>query len=282
MPGTLNVKHLARQEAHPTSVTRPRGPARPSPGSVQGMQPSGRPQLGYERVAEILRDMILSGELLPGERLPSEGELTARMEISRGTLREALRVLASQKLLTTTRGVKGGTFVAEPSPEDVSEYLSASLGLLSRGRVSVSQLLEVRAMLEVPAAGLAARRRSEADLERLASSIVLVGGEDTPEGARWSANSNFHVLLLRAADNPLLDMITKPVFTVLRERFLRERADASFWRTVADEHAEILEHVRAGRADAASRAMRLHLAALRDTYTRIDVTQVDAGRGEDG
>lgn len=246
------------------------------------MQSSGRPQLGYERVADALRDMILSGELLPGERLPPEAELTARMEVSRGTLREALRVLSSQKLLTTTRGVNGGTFVAEPSVEDVSEYLETSLGLLSRGRVSVPQLLEVRAMLEVPAAGLAARRRTQADLERLASSIVAVDSRDAPEGARWSANSNFHVLLLRAAGNPLLDMVTQPVFSVLRERFLRERADASFWRTVADEHAAILEHVRAGRADAASRAMRAHLAALRDTYTRIDITQVGSVREEPG
>lgn len=216
--------------------------------------------------------MIVTGELRPGDRLPSEGELTARMAVSRSTLREALRVLSTQKLLTSVRGVGGGTFIAEPSTNDVADYLETSIGLLSRSQVSVSQLLQVRAMLEVPAAGLAARHRSAADLARLADTVVVVNEAADGKEVDWSANSRFHVLLLQAAGNPLLDVVARPIFTVLRDRFLRDRAEPTFWRRVAVEHAEILEHVRDGDPAAASRAMRSHLANLRDTYTRIDIS----------
>lgn len=234
---------------------------------------SSRP-LEYERVADELRSMIVFGELRPGDRLPSEGELTTRMAVSRGTLREALRVLSTQKLLTSVRGVGGGTFIAEPSTDDMIDYLETSLSLLSRNRVSVGQLLQVRAMLEVPAAGLAAKQRTQADLERLAATVVVVN--ETADGAQvdWSANSRFHVHLLQAVDNPLLDVVARPIFSVLRDRFLRDEAEPAFWRRVAAEHAEILEHVRARNAASASRAMRSHLANLRETYTRIDISRL--------
>lgn len=236
--------------------------------------PPVRRQPEYERVAEELRDMIVRGELKPGDRLPAEPDLTTRMSVGRGTLREALRLLSSQKLLTTRRGTSGGTFVAEPTPDDVADYLQTSLTLLSRGRLSVAQLLEVRSMLEVPAAGLAARRRSNADLKLLSESIILVDEDTAPEHRRWTANSAFHMRILHAADNPLLEMVARPVFSVLRDRFLRDRAGPSFWRGVAEQHQVILDQVRVGNADAASRAMRSHLASLRETYTHIDVTQV--------
>ncbi|AEA22375.1 FadR/GntR family transcriptional regulator [Pseudonocardia benzenivorans] len=244
------------------------------------MSAPGSRRLEYERVADELRSMIVTGELRPGDRLPPEGELTERMAVSRSTLREALRVLSTQKLLTSSRGVGGGTFVAEPSTDDVADYLQTSIGMLSRNRLSVGQLLQVRTMIEVPGAGLAARHRSEADLDRLAATVVVAGDAAGGKEVDWSANSRFHVLLLRATENPLLEVVARPIFTVMRDRFLRDRAGAEFWRRVAVEHAEILGHVRDRNAAAASRAMRNHLTALRDTYTRIDVS--DLGGTADG
>lgn len=242
------------------------------------MAATGSRPLEYERVAEELRSMIVLGELRPGDRLPSEGELTARMAVSRGTLREALRVLSTQKLLTSVRGVGGGTFIAEPSTSDVADYLQTSLSMLSRSQVSVGQLLQVRSMLEVPAAGLAARQRTGADLDNLAATVVVVNEAAEGNEVDWSVNSRFHVLLLHATGNPLLDVVARPIFSVLQTRFLRDRAEPTFWRHVATEHAEILEHVRNGDATAASRAMRNHLGNLRETYTRIDVSQLGSDR----
>lgn len=234
----------------------------------------GRP-LEYERVADEIRTMIMLGELRPGDRLPPEGELTARMSVSRGTLREALRVLSTQKLLVSVRGsVNGGTFIAEPTNDDVVAYLSTSLSLMSRSRLSVTQLLEVRAMIEVPSAGIAARMRSNDDLERMQETVVVVNEAADGKEVDWSVNSRFHMLLLQASGNPLVDVVARPIFSVMRDRFLRDRAEPQFWRTVAEEHAEILRYVRERNAAAASKAMRVHLGALRETYTRIDISQM--------
>ncbi|HZZ48501.1 MAG TPA: FadR/GntR family transcriptional regulator [Pseudonocardia sp.] len=244
------------------------------------MSAGDKPPLEYERVAEELRTMIVMGELRPGDRLPPEGELTLRMEVSRGTLREALRVLSTQKLLSSVRGVGGGTFIAEPSTDDVVAYLQTSLSVMSP-RLTVGQLLEARTLIEVPAAGIAAKTRSEDDLARLAETVVVVN--DAAEGKEidWSVNSRFHVLLLQATGNPLLDLVARPIFSVMREKFLRDRAEPQFWRRVADEHAEILAHVRDGNAAAARKAMRVHLGALRGTYTKIDISTVgDPSRNE--
>ena len=239
--------------------------------------PGPRP-LEYERVAGELRQMIVEGELRPGDRLPAEGELTSRMGVSRGTLREALRVLSSQNLLTSARGVNGGTFVAEPSTDDVVAYLETSLTLLSRSVVSSANLLEMRSQLEVPAAELAARRRTEEDLRRLEASVCSPAppgsGPDLLDSGRRQMNSDFHLHLLRAAGNPVLEMTARPVFSVLSQRFRRDEPGPAFWARVCAEHAEILGQIRDRNSRGARRAMRAHLAGLRDTYIRIDVTRI--------
>ncbi len=236
--------------------------------------PGPRP-LEYQRVAGELRQMIVEGGLRPGDRLPAEGELTARMGVSRGTLREALRVLSSQNLLTSARGVNGGTFVAEPSTDDVSAYLETSLTLLSRSVVSSANLLEMRTQLEVPAAELAARRRTDEDLRLLETSVCSLAepglGRDP---GRQRMNSDFHLHLLRAAGNPVLEMTARPVFSVLSQRFRRGEPGPGFWERVSAEHAEILGQIRDRNTRGARRAMRAHLTGLRDTYLRIDVTRL--------
>ena len=85
----------------------------------------------YQELANRLRDQILAGTFTPGDRLPIEPELSALYGVSRSTVREALRVLSSQNLVTTVRGVTGGTFVIRPEPDQISSYLQASFSLLT-------------------------------------------------------------------------------------------------------------------------------------------------------
>lgn len=223
----------------------------------------------YAELAEDLRGRIVSGEYGPGDRLPIEPELCARYGVSRSTLREALRLLASQNLVTTVRGVAGGTFVAHPRPEQISDYLQTSLSLLAVDtQVSVDQLLEIRELLEVPAAGLAAVRRDEAGLAELRACIFDPAAVDPAE--IYEPNRHFHTVLLKAAGNPLLEVVTEPVFRVLNERFLRENAPPRFWHRVDADHREILRCVEAGDERAARAAAHAHLTHLRSTYINID------------
>ncbi len=218
----------------------------------------------YQKVARSLRERILAGDLAPGERLPVESELAEEFGVSRSTIREALRVVSSQDLLQTQRGVNGGTFVKVAEAGHVTELLEAGLGLLAaEDAVTVDELLEVREILEVPAARIAARRATPERLREL----ELCLHDETED---FDQHRRFHEVLVASAGNRLLDLVTTPIFEVLRTRFLRDRADASFWGAVSHDHDAIVDALRAGDADAAADAMRDHLHKLRDTYVEID------------
>lgn len=230
----------------------------------------------YQQLAEELRTRILSGELKPGDRLPVEPELSAEFGVSRSTVREALRVLSSQNLVATTRGVSGGSFVVTPHRDQISDYLATTVGLLTgTEELSIRQLLEVRCLLEVPAAGLAAERRTEQHLTDLAATL-LDPAEVSADELR-QANDRFHTTLLAAAGNPLLEIVVRPVFWVINERFRREQAPTGAWESVEADHAEILERVRAGDAAGASAAARAHLDQLVPLYEQYD--RARTGRG---
>jgi DNA-binding FadR family transcriptional regulator len=219
----------------------------------------------YELVADDLRSQITSGQLRPGDRLPTEPELCARCGVSRSTVREALRLLSSQRLIITTRGVTGGSFVAHPNASDLAESMSAGVRLLlATATVGMTDLIEVRELLEVPAAGLAARRRTEADLERLRATMFDPEGDDLP--TRLAAHRAFHVALAAAAGNPLYELVTGPLYAITNEVQLADLAPQRRWLGIDAEHREILRCVAAGDAPAAQRAVTWHLARLSATW----------------
>jgi DNA-binding FadR family transcriptional regulator len=228
----------------------------------------------YRLVANELRRRILAGEIVPGERLPVEVELADSFGVSRSTLREALRTLSSQHLVHTSRGVTGGTFVAQPAPALIASSLATGLGFLSgTEELTVADLLEARELLEVPAASLAAHRRTDAQLEGLMA--VTSSAANTDRGPIFESNRSFHALVLQASNNRLLEVMTRPVFEVLQTRFLRDQAPASFWKRVNREHRAITEAIGEGNADRAAAEMKTHLEHLRQTYQRIDRRRID-------
>lgn len=238
--------------------------------------PITKVQPAYHQVAAQLRALILRGGLGPGERLPTEPELSTMFGVSRSTIREALRVLSSQGLVVTTRGALGGTSVALPEPEHIGGVLEASLGLMSgTDAVNVEQFLEIREQLEVPAAGFAARRRSAAHLDAM-EACLDDAKENVEQAEQFPGHVAFHHLLLEATGNPLLTVIAQPVLGVLRGHYLREAAPKQFWRTVFHDHRTIFDLVKARDHEAAAEAMQGHLTRLRPVY--FDVERQRRGR----
>lgn len=226
----------------------------------------------YAIVAQRLRTQILSGELPPGTRLPSETELIAAHGYGRSTIREAIRSLASANLVHTLRGVTGGTFVSAPDVGHISAHVETGVALLTAAdTVSVDQLMDVRQLTEVPAAGRAAFSRSDQQLEELRAAIF-----DPSDAATFEKNQEFHLVILRAADNPLLELVTAPVFRVLARRFGRDRAPDGFFSCVDRDHNTILETIENGDSLAAMSAMRRHLDHLADSYKEMDLLVRDA------
>jgi DNA-binding FadR family transcriptional regulator len=209
-------------------------------------------------LADELRDEITSGRLQPGERLPPEPELCVRSGVSRSTVREALRLLASQHLIVTTRGVTGGSFVAHPDAEQLSEALSTGLTLLSNSaEVGMADLLELRLALEVPAAGLAARRRTDANL------IELRGAMFDPDlvelDTMLAAHAAFHAAIASATGNPLFELVTRPLYHVTYGEEIVENLPDDYWPRIDADHRELLSCVKSGDAEAAMEVGRRHL-----------------------
>ena len=239
-----------------------------SPTRTAGEIAVSRIKPAYEQVADQLRDLIVSGELQPGDRLPVEGKLSSTFGVSRSTVREALRALAAQNLVYTSRGVSGGTFVADASPGLLSSYLETGLSLLSGAdQITPAELMEARELIEVPATRLAAERRTQDHLVAMHDAIEkeMVASS---RGGRFEQNSHFHALILEAAGNRLVEVLTLPIFGVIRKRFLSDETPKRFWGQVDQDHISILDHVQAGDADAAAEAMQNHLASLRAVYER--------------
>jgi DNA-binding FadR family transcriptional regulator len=223
----------------------------------------------YRQVADGIRYLILSGDLLPGERLPVELDLAVRFGVGRSTIREAIRLLTAENLTVTMRGVTGGTFVNHPEPDQISESLVTGLDFLTLAEeLTVDELLEARELLEVPAARLASTRRTEAQLERILAQ--LPNGSNGKPSPSFESRRGFHLRIVEAVGNQLLAVMTLPVFRVLQTRFLRDEAPQELWRRVDQEHRRIAEAIAAGDADLAASEMSEHLQHLRQTYGRID------------
>jgi DNA-binding FadR family transcriptional regulator len=227
-----------------------------------------RVRKAYEQVADQLRELILTGELEPGARLPTEQTLARDFGVSRATVREALRVLTSQNLVRTSKGADGGSHVSRPTVDHVSEFLRANVGLLSRtSTLSLEEFLEARDLLEIPAAGLAATRRDEAGIERLADSIPAAAGR-LRDAEQFSYNRDFHSTLVHVSANTLLTIATQPIFSVLQTSLARSPLQPAVHRRIADDHHRILDAVQAGDPAAAEEEMRRHLDYLRPQYAR--------------
>ena len=223
----------------------------------------------YQQVADQLLDLILSGSLAAGDRLPSEAELSSVFGVSRSTVREALRVLTSRDLVETSRGTAGGTFVRRVELEQVRDYLHTSLGLMSATEgISVSDMLEARAILEVPAARLAAERRQDHHLSSLRDAIEREK-RTRGRGLKFEEHRNFHALVLQSSANMLLDLMTEPVFRVLQQKFLGPEVEPDFWQRVDDDHEAILGAIEAQDPAAAGHAMSQHLGHLSLAYTDL-------------
>lgn len=240
---------------------------------VEGGRPRGgiplrRVRKAYEQVADQLREVVITGELAIGDRLPSEEQLAREFGVSRATIREALRVLAAQGLIRTTKGAGGGSFATLPTVASISSLVHANVTLLTEARhVTLEELLEARELVEVPAARLAAGRRTEEDLERLSATVPDASARlGTKE--EFAANTEFHACLIGACRNTLLSVSAGPIFAVLQSNLARSSLGRHFHSSIHDHHRLILDAIRAGDADGAAREMHDHLGFLRPYYER--------------
>jgi GntR family transcriptional regulator, transcriptional repressor for pyruvate dehydrogenase complex len=248
----------------PDDVSGELGVSKLEPDLLQSA-PIQRVRKAYEQVYDQLRELIMTGELGRGERLPNEAILAREFGVSRGTVREALRVLAAQNLIRTAKGAGGGSFVTLPTVDHISEFLRLNISLLSESEdVTLEEFLEARHLLEVFAAKLAAERRRPEDIAVMRATLHDPSELTTEE--QYVMNKDFHSAVVTSSRNTLLKIATQPIYSVLQTNLDRTNVPPSFPRQVNHDHRDILEAIEAGDATLAEQRMHDHLVFLRNAY----------------
>ncbi|MCG6894324.1 MAG: FadR family transcriptional regulator [Desulfobacteraceae bacterium] len=206
----------------------------------------------------------------PGEKLPSERELVEQFEVSRVTIREALRNLQSSGLITIRRGVKAGAYVAEPNAEPITESF---LNLLSLGHIDYSHLIDARLYFEPRAAEMAAKHRSAEDLQRLQN--LLERAEELVDTSRKRSrllNVSFHCEVAKISRNPIIIFITESItqsYSALIIEKTRTRLNRKDIRKFIQEHRDILDSIIKQNSSEAYEKTRRHLLETYMTYARV-------------
>ena len=157
------------------------------------------------QIAANIRDAIIKGVLIVDERLPSEAELSAQFNVSRATVREALKRLAAQSLIRTQRGATGGAFVNRISFEAAqAQQITTSTLLLSMNDVSFETACEARFALERACAPLSAARRQDSHLKAMQDALDTQSAPALSDAGFCAADVAFHRALVDAAGNPVL------------------------------------------------------------------------------
>lgn len=228
-------------------------------------RPAPREKLSI-RVVSALRSRLLAGEISPGQKLPTEAQLTDEFGVSRTVIREAIATLAADGLVESRQGA--GIFVVN-HPTSTFGSLAAEMG----SRVSTAlNVLEVRLAIEVESAALAAQRRNPSQLARIEEAFFEFEQLLRLEQPTGSADFAFHRAIAQATNNPfyveMLDALGKRAIPCdVTSPWTTELVQSNeYQRGLQVEHKAILDAIIAGDADTARATMRVHLARSQTRY----------------
>jgi DNA-binding FadR family transcriptional regulator len=226
-------------------------------------------------LADDLRERILRGEFPEGTALPPERELVTQTNMSRTTVREALRILEVQGLVRIKTGRAGGAFIQRPG----NESIASTVNLLIRGRrIRMAALMETREAIEPACAQLAATHRLPEDLEALDRANAAIAADGTL-AEFLQANVDWHVAVAVASHNELLTgfmlALSRAIYTSTDNQGF---VDAEVRKTTVRAHRSITEAIKNSDAPAAVRRMQRHVHAYAEAVMEVDErTAIDVG-----
>jgi GntR family transcriptional regulator, transcriptional repressor for pyruvate dehydrogenase complex len=211
-----------------------------------------------DQAIEGIRELIASGEVGPGGRLPKENELAARLGVSRGSLREAIRALELIGVVEARQG--DGTYLTSLHASRLMEVFSVLVDFSQDE--SLLQLLEVRRLLEPSAAALAAARATPDDLAAVHAAMHVMEHADAPE-ALVEGDTAFHGAIAAATGNAalasLLENLASPT---IRARIWRAATESQAIDETLAEHRRILEALEARDPEVARAASAMHVSRV--------------------
>jgi GntR family transcriptional repressor for pyruvate dehydrogenase complex len=238
-------------------------------------QPRKRPEAksirgASEQVAVQIQHYMQSEGLGPGDFLGREEDLAGEFGVSRPTLREALKLLASGNLIRATKGPGGGIFVAHTAEQGMGRSLSDAIEMmLETGAVSLDELLDARLLLEVPLAGLAALQPDDGVVTKLRGSLeAAAAAPDDPEVIA-ETDAEIHRTIAAASDNRMIQALTNWIFEVVQPSINKVVEPAVVQSAIVEQHENLIAAIEKGDPARAERAMKDHLLYLRDVLSMV-------------
>lgn len=221
----------------------------------------------YEIITDELRRMIEAGLIKPGEKLDTIDQLAGQYRVGRSTVREALSHLKALGLVESRQG--GGTYVKKPGLEPL-----VVLESLHNSNAELSQVLQVRRILEVGAAGLAANHRTAEDIESLSKIIFQMRDAVGNEEISQIYDTNFHLAIAKASGNAILETmmthISAAVFRTIKDsRKLWHYSGKDTAGKLLGEHMKLFEAIRDRDAKLAAATMAKHLAQVENALQSV-------------
>ena len=219
----------------------------------------------YESVIEQIMDLVKRSELKPGDKLPPERKLAEKLSISRGSLREAFRVLESRGLIKSKPG--GGRYIREIRKNG---HNSTENIILSLEKSSILELLEAREMFEVKIVELAAQRATTEDIKLIEKALNKMNEEEELKNdEKTQSDTEFHLAIARASHNFVFTNIIKLHLDLLKDT--REKT----WKITGrrekqyQEHQAILQAIKEHDVKKAGETMLEHLRNVREVLVKI-------------
>ncbi|WP_199614077.1 FadR/GntR family transcriptional regulator [Paenibacillus alkalitolerans] len=229
----------------------------------------------YQIIFNHIKQSFDNGEFKPGSKLPPERELAARFNVSRTSIREALRVLESNGVVEVRHG--DGTFIRSSEIQSVLDSLSESNYKVDEKLLY--EMLEVRMVLEAECAYIAAQKATSADLEHMRKCLDEMSKAEHNEELGYITDSQFHFYIAQATHNSVFIKLIQTFREQMKDtirvcRHYRFKQEGQFQATL-NEHKEIYLAIALKDASRAKELMQQHITHIRNEMARVSVEGMD-------
>lgn len=217
------------------------------------------------RVVNQIEDMIFEGKLKDGDRLPPEREFADIVGVSRSVVREAVQILVSKGLLKSKRKV--GTVVQKLTRNHIVTPITMFLKTHTK-EVTAEQLYQVRHLLEIEIAGIAAAEAEAADIEYLKKILKRLEASDEDRDLFCSIDDEFHCALAQTTHNPLLVILIESVQGLMINLNKQSAKDPKMFKIAKQHHGRIIDMIEKRDPEGARRVMKTHLEYGLETFQK--------------